>query len=317
MTSQRHLRCTPVMRAVAIVACLGLGATWARAAEIEFDLPASVECRDVTPPDFVARDYLKVIEGKWRISARVTSGKETDVVDFLYTIVSSDKRLRFQDYLPNTTLESAVADDRVEIKDASEKAKSTGADVHVAYKILSLGLTHNQSDKQSEASCYTQIAAKELVVSSGTIDREHGVFFRLRPSRTASLEGAKEFAFLATVPKSWRGDVCKISCTARSTKSTLFSTSVAPAGGAAAEVGLFLAGDIEAAALAEELRRAQDAVAKLTAAQPPKESVFDTISHQTVGWFVARKPVSDPLAELEAAKQALSEVRQNLDLLAR
>jgi hypothetical protein len=85
--------------------------TLVRAAEVSFDLPESIECRDVTPPGFAAADYLKVIEGKLRISARVTSGVESEIVDFEYVIHSPDKRIRFQDYLPNTTLESAVADD--------------------------------------------------------------------------------------------------------------------------------------------------------------------------------------------------------------
>ena len=38
------------------------------------------------------------------------------------------------------------------------------------------------------------------------------MFFELLASKVASLEGAKEFTFLATIPRSWRGDWCTISC---------------------------------------------------------------------------------------------------------
>src|SRR5262249_55644580 len=148
---------------------------------------------------------------------------------------------------PNTTLESTVADDQIEITDAQEKSSNTGVEAHVAYKPFVLGGSHNQGGKQSLASHYKQIAAKDLVLASGTTNREHGVFFRLRPSRTSALEGAKEFAFLATVAKTWRGDLCTVSCTARGRKSSLISTSIVGAGEARAEVAMYLAGDRQAA----------------------------------------------------------------------
>jgi hypothetical protein len=289
----------------------------ARAAEIAFDLPESIECRDVTPADFAARAYLKVIEGRMRISARVTQGSESEIVDFQYHIASPDKRVRFQDYLPNTTLESAVADDRIEIKDATEKATTAGADVHVVYKLLSLGGSLAQTSKNSESSHYREIAPKELVVASGTTDREHGVFYRLRPSRAASLEGAKEFTFLATVPRTWRGDVCTISCAARARKESLFASAVVPAGGREAEVGMYLAGDAEAASLAEQLRKAQEEHARWLAAQPPRPSVLDTLSSHTVGWLASKRPEIVARRKLEQAEQALDEVRERLGQLAR
>ena len=288
------------------------------AAQIVFDLPESIECREATPKEFAAHEYLKVIEGKLRISARVVAGSEAEIVDFMYTISCPDKRVRFQDYLPNTTLESAVADDQIEIKDATERATTAGADVHVVYKLLELGGTLSQSSKNSEASCYRKIAAKELVVASGTTDREHGVFFRLRPSRAASLEGAKEFTFLATVPKSWRGDLCTIVCAARANKDSLFATSIVPAGARTAEVGLYLAGDAEAASRAEELREAQETRARLLAAQPPKESVFETISCQAAG-LLGNKKKHDSASpnELADAEQAAADASQRLKQLAR
>jgi hypothetical protein len=287
------------------------------AAEVSFDLPESIECRDVTPPGFAAADYLKVIEGKLRISARVTSGTEAEIVDFEYVIHSPDKRIRFQDYLPNTTLESAVADDQIEIKDATEKASTASADVHVVYKILSLGGTLSQSTKNSEANCYRQIAPKELVVASGTTDREHGVFFRLRPSRAASLEGAKEFSFLATVPKDWRGDLCSISCSARVKKDGFWSETIAPSGDREVEVGLYLSGDAEAASLAEALRRVQEEYQQLLAAQPPQPNALDKFSHQAVGLFTSKKPKKANAAQLTEARQALADVQQRLRNLGR
>jgi hypothetical protein len=189
--------------------------------------------------------------------------------------------------------------------------------VHVVYKILSLGGTLSQSTKNSEANCYRQIAPKELVVASGTTDREHGVFFRLRPSRAASLEGAKEFSFLATVPKDWRGDVCSISCTSRVKKDSFWSETIAPSGNRKVEVGLYLAGDAEAASLAEALRRVQEEYFELLATQPPPPSALDKFSHQAVGFFSTKKPKKHAAAQLTEAKQALTDVQQRLKNLGR
>ncbi len=303
-------------RAVSVLlfACLP---ALARGWQVSFDLPEAIECRDATPESFAAsHPALKVIEARFRISARMLDGSASDIVDFEYMLTSDDKTLRFQDYLPNTTLESAVADDQIEISDSSEKAKAGGAEAHVAYKIFTIGATANQSSKKSECSHYKQIAAKELVLASGTINREHGVFFRLRPSRAASLEGAKEFTFLATVPKSWRADLCTISCTARSKKKTTFSTSVAPTGAQQTQVAMYLAGDAEAAALAAELAQAQEACAAATA-HAAKINVLDTISGQTVGLFTGKNGAAKSRQNAALAQQALRDVQQRLMDLAK
>lgn len=284
------------------------------AAEVAFDLPASIECRDVTPPGFAASDTLKVIEGKLRISARIVDGSESEIVDFMYVISNPERRIRFQDFLPNTTLESAVADDQIEVKDATEKASTASADVHVAYKILSLGGALSQSTKDSEANCYRQIAPKELVVASGTTDREHGVFFRLRPSRAASLEGVKEFSFLATVPKAWRGDLCTISCRARVKHASFWSESVVTSGERNVEVGLYLAGDREAAALADQLREASDYYQELKTAKPPKTNVLTSFTVHSVNPFAKKSSTVD---HAEEARQALVDVQQQVKHLGR
>jgi hypothetical protein len=287
-------------------------------AQVAFDLPGSIECREATPCDFaVAHPSLKVIEAKFRVSARMVEGKSADIVDFLYVFESTHKSMRLQDYLPNTTLESAVADDCIEITDATENSKASGAEAHVAYKILALGGSLNQTSKKSASSHYKQIASQDLVLASGTTHREHGVFFRLQPSRKASLEGAKEFTLLATVPKTWRGDLCTISCTARATKRSVISTSVVPGGVEQAQIGLYLAGDAEAAAIAEEFYRVQEARAALANLHSAKDCGLDTFSTQAVGFFTGKKSETQARKEREDADRAVLAIQNQLNQLAR
>src|SRR5262249_34525397 len=125
----------------------------AAAAQVGFDLPGAIECREVTPADFAAaHPTLKVIEARFRISARITDGNAADLVDFVYVLNSPNKTLHLQDYLPNTTLESAVADDKIEITSAHENASTTGAEAHVVYKVFAIGGSHSQNSKKSESS---------------------------------------------------------------------------------------------------------------------------------------------------------------------
>ena len=176
-----------------------------------------------------ARPDLKVIEAKLRISARIIEGNASDIVDFVY-MIKTGQAMRVRDYSPKTTLESAVAADQIEVTAENENSTATGVEAGGAVTPLTLGGSHNQNSKKSESSRYKQVAPKDIVLASGTADREHGVFYRIRPSRTSALEGGKEFTLTATVPKSWRGDLCTVACSARATKQTKFSTSLVSAG---------------------------------------------------------------------------------------
>jgi len=333
-------------RILAVAALLGAtlsaGPLLADGTQVTFDLPDTIQCRDVTPKAFAkAHPTLKVVEAKLRISARVTEGSESEIVDFLYVIASPDKRMKFQDYLPNTTLESTVGNDRIEVAETTETSAATSADARVSYKIFALGGTQNQSSKKTESNHYKQIAAKALVLASGTTDREHGVFFKLRPSKTASLEGAKEFTLLATVPKSWRGDWCTLSCAARvKIRSFLARTAVLPSV-EQTQIGMYLAGDVEAMTLAEELRKVQEVHAAVLAAQLAKdrdrllESMYAAVSPQAIsgytaalcGMFMSKKQPEQHIAEsqkkgdsepekLEEAKNAVFNVQDRLRSLA-
>jgi hypothetical protein len=228
----------------------------ARAADprVVFDIPDKIECRDVTPPACAAaHPHHKVIEVQFRISAGFMEGTEDSIVDFTYMISSPQMRLKIRDYLPNTTLESRFADDRIEVRDYTESSRSSTAEALVGYSIFSLSAVTNQLHRRTERNQYEKIAPKSLVLASGTMNRGHGVFYKLRPSNGASLEGAKEFAFLAVVPRAWRGDWCTFMCSARANKKTLLGTQVVSAGTTKIDVGLHLTGDQEAADLAARL----------------------------------------------------------------
>jgi hypothetical protein len=166
-------------------------------------------------------------------------------------------------------------------------------------------------------------------LASGTINREHGVFFKLRPSKGASLEGAKEFTFLAIVPKTWRGDWCTIACMARTIKKSPFSTVSALAGIDQAHVGLYLSGDHEAGALADKLWKVQEANNGVLSKDMAKEAAhrFETMhaassqGHSFVHYdewshFVKSKFESKGVDQsLESAKAVILDLQDRLGKL--
>jgi hypothetical protein len=264
---------------IAIVTVLGFA--WENpkvlGVQVDFDLPSAIECRDVTPREFAtANPELKIVEAQLRISARILDGAASEIVDFVYTL-KTEQTMRIHEYLPATTLESAIAADQIEVTAANENTAAIGLEAKGLTVPLTIGASHSQNTKTSESSHYKQVAAKDMVLASGTIDREHGVFYRIRPSRMSSLEGARDFTLRIVVPRTWRGALCGIDCSSRATKQTTFSTSLVSAGICRGQVGMYLARDVEAAAVAEDLCISQERLVEL-AAKPEKGNIFRVIS---------------------------------------
>ena len=57
-------------------------------------------------------------------------------------------------------------------------------------------------------------------MNSGTIHRGSGVYFKLKPARQITLEGAKEFRTVLKVPIDWTADQLQIRCEALGTESS-------------------------------------------------------------------------------------------------
>lgn len=258
-------------------------------------IPSKIECQDVTPHKCAAvHTTMKVIEAKFRISASFLDGGEDSTVDFVYMLSSPGMRLKVLDFLPNTTLESTTAEDQIEVVDSTESSDATSGEAKVGYGVLGLTAGKSFNNKRTESNKYKRVAPKNLVLASGTTNRGHGVFYKLRPSRDASLEGAKEFTFLAMVPKTWRGDWCSVVCCARANKRSVTSTSVAISGIEHAHVGLFLAGDTEASQLSDSLTQTQTANGSVLAKQLAKEAteMIDEM-HAAKSMYSFKVPTSD------------------------
>ena len=252
----------------------------ARAAppRIEFDVGYTIECRDVTPAEFAeARPESKIIEARLQISSLLRRGEEKDIKELMLSISSPEQRLRVADFVPKTELKSEVPGFIEVVKIDEDTTASEGAirgSTSVRFGPIDgqvspvLGTT--KSRRHSLKETYEKLPPKQLFLASGTTNRGHGVFFKLKPSSQASLEGQKEFVCLFVVPENWRGDYTCIACRAKGYNRSLWTT-VEECGRADVCVGLYLRGDAEARRAAGRLARAYEASCSRAAEGQPDD----------------------------------------------
>jgi hypothetical protein len=218
---------------------------------LAFDHGRTLECRDVTPPDFAeAYPDERIVEGTLRLSVYLTAGSMDDVDAIRVEISDCDARLRVHDFAPRTRLESQYASD-IETTKTTESSHaltaSLGGEIPaciggvVAHVTPTIG--GDMGGKEIVTEKLKRVAPKQTVIASGTMNEEHGVFFILRPSTASSLEGIHELTVQFVVPISWRGDAVRISCQATGEQKVLWMKQQKVFGQKSTPVALYMAGD--------------------------------------------------------------------------
>ena len=221
---------------------------------VAFDFGRTVECRDVTPiePSAVF-PHEKIVELRLRVSVHLLSGNAEDVEEVRVEIGDCDGRLRVHSFEPTTRLESRHTQD-IKWSKTTEQTKSLGATLggeapvplgdvvaHVTPSV-SGGLSSREVVTETEH----RVAPQQVVVASGTIGAEHGVFFKLRASPLSSLEGVHELVVRFIVPENWRGDSVQVCCQATGQEKFLWMKQQSTWAHTCGAVALYLAGDLKA-----------------------------------------------------------------------
>jgi hypothetical protein len=238
-----------------LVATAGLSPHGVAASEpvLAFDFGRTLECRDITPQDYAeAYPHERIVEGTLRLSVSLESGDVSDVESIRVEISDRDRRLRVFDFAPGTRLESSLAAD-VEWTRTTESSREVGASLGgelpavigdvVAHVTPSINAS--SGDREVITETQVRVAPMQVVVASGTLDQEHGVFFTLRPSPQWSLEGVHELTVAFIVPADWRGDAVRVSCQASGQQKLLWITQRKIWAEQSSGVALYLAGDAE------------------------------------------------------------------------
>lgn len=259
-----HQRNLVVVRAALFVAAAvcPIAASYGASPRIAFDVSYTVECRDVTPDQYAeSNPDSKIVEARFQVSTLIRRGEEEDVKQLMYVIRSIERRLSVVDFEPRTQVTSEISEP-IQIVDSDEKSTSLDASVSVRISALAgvdlaPSAGGSRLNRRNLEQKYSKLPPKQLLIASGTTNRRHGVFFKLKPSSQASLEGQKEFVCLFVVPKLWRGDYACVECSAKAVSKTPWAA-VEDCGSNKVLVGLYMQGDAEAREAARRLALAYD-----------------------------------------------------------
>lgn len=257
---------------------------------VRFDLAPAVACKDVTPSEFAkANPDEKLVQATFKVSSLIRSGKENDLIRFFYRVESLEQTIRVVDYSPKTTLASDVAGNI-----SIEKKKDTTNHIGMALTgpfdwPVKMSGSGDLGSKSHDAIRYELLPQQFAVAASGTIHRGYGVYFKLRPSRSTSLEGEKDLTVVFRVPREWRGDYVQLSCTAIGVRRGVVRPldEHAVFGARRFVVALYVDGDGSAKAAAERLVRAESELLKTVSAnrREIEERFYPTIAHK-IGAFL-------------------------------
>ncbi len=271
--------------------------------EVSFDVMPTVGCRDVTTAEFAeANPDERLIEAHVEVSSLIRQGNEGDLLQYFYRFDSPRRTMRIVDYTPKTTLASDVAGN-VTIEKKKETTKGIGMTVTAPLEWpAKLSGSGDLAAKTLDSTRYELVPPMTAVAASGTLDRGYSVYFKLRPSRSTSLEGARPFTLVLRVPHSWRADYVHLSCTASAAAQGLLGPldEEVVCGRRRFVVALYAEGDASAKAAAERLVRAESELLKTISAnrQELQKRFYPSLAHR-VGALFERAPaiLPDDVAE--------------------
>ena len=270
---------------LAASASVGWQSVQAAPPRVTFDVAPVVACQDVTTEEFLASNPdEKLIEAAIQVSSLIRSGNEGDLLQYFYRLDSSRQSIRIVDYSPKTTLASDVAGN-VSIEKKKEQTKGIGLTLSGPRDLpVNIAGSGDIGAKSTDAVRYELVPPMTAVAASGTLDRGCGVYFKLKPSRSTSLEGAKEFVVVLRVPIDWRGDFLYLSCTARGVKRGVIPSlrEDVVCGRRTFIVALHTEGDAAAKAAAERMVRAEWVLLRTISAnrQAIQRRTYPTLAHK-------------------------------------
>ena len=231
--------------------------------QVQFDVKDTVLCYDRTPPEFSnLHPSERLVEARFEVSALLQTGDERDLVQYVYQVVSPRQTLPIVDYAPERHWSAILraASRSKNAANATNKQRRTCR--RRALWRVNVSAAGSYEERSLQSLRYEWLPSLLPVSASGTIQRGYGVYFKLKPSRRQTLEGAKEFTLLFRVPADWRGDYVQLTCRATGTLRSVmpaFSETLT-CGARRFTIALYAAGDAEAQAAAERLVRAEAAL---------------------------------------------------------
>lgn len=178
---------------------------------VYFDAPAIVIAEPINP----AVVELPTMGGELlRLRIPVSTFQDPEfrgqVFEYVVEIESPYQSLRVLDFWPKQEVYSEI-DGTVSVESSQEQDRKVNFSLSGAYEPFGRGAVQGDLQHKSKVQeRYQRKPAMQVLSASGTIHRGYGVFFKFRPGPLPVLEGVRDLAILAEVPRGWRADMLQI-----------------------------------------------------------------------------------------------------------
>jgi hypothetical protein len=227
------------------------------------------------------------MEAQFKVSVKTDSSEMAKRLVITFNFESPDHLLRTYDFLPKTN----TVTDKGEITVKQSSEASVGAKVLLAGSADATGKAGIEVLRS-----WSELPDRRVQVASGTINNEHGVFFKLNPTTQHTVEGQHTFVWFFEAPIEWRCDYVRLVCSSKATG--LYSVRDEDNKFA---VGLFSETDNAAKKVVEDAQLGNQRVASL---RKDYASIFTSVSYGLFGIGRSR---------LEALQQEIDSAEQDYD----
>ncbi|MEM9940504.1 MAG: hypothetical protein AAF939_02865 [Planctomycetota bacterium] len=280
-------------RVLIILFCLPAISNWsiielnAEDSAIEFDVPA-IACAHILDWNqskvtneqssvvtyreglAVASDE-KLIEVVIPVSTRLVSQDGGSLQEFRVDVFWVKDAYPLFDYGPKsettTQFEGTIARELTR-----ESRAGIGVGINGKVEWVAGNLKGDLSERKMTVERFQEIPQHDILISSGSIRRGTGAFFRFHPSRLERIEGGRDVILAFRVPNQWRTGILQVQCRASGQRKVVGSWHDSFQGSKSFSLPIHLTGDTEARDKATGLINAESGLKRAAARQKPETS---------------------------------------------
>jgi hypothetical protein len=206
------------MRSLPVVIII-YAATWTqdvtaeKLPDINFDVSRVVSCVKVTP-EFLAPEHssAKLLEIRLRTSCVIGERSEGLIQELFLVVESPAQTIRIIDCFPKTTVLTEYATP-IEVSENRENANNAALSISPVLELAGkASLNAGLSDRSGATRRTSKLPPQQLVIASGTQNRQTAAYFKFKSSSQTVLEGTRELRLTIQVPDTWRADLLHVRC---------------------------------------------------------------------------------------------------------
>ncbi|TWT47660.1 hypothetical protein [Botrimarina hoheduenensis] len=189
--------------------------------DLEFDLPATLPCRELATDPATGKRLLEVIAP---VSLVLYAGSPDELDDVVIEIDGGVAGLAVHDYEPRTTL-TAELTEPIEEKRSVAFDKTLGGSVGAKLGTdvaLTPSVSGGFSKTETQSETQSRLPPKTATIVSGTTGGRTGVYFKLRRSSQSTLEGEHTVRVVFAAPADWQAGELQVRCVARGRQDWFF-----------------------------------------------------------------------------------------------